>query len=162
MKPQYVYVIGWRPRGPCKVGKATNLIDRLSGLQTGNPERLKVFYAVHVATLKLAYLVEANALLRLNQERLVGEWSDVTAKVGKAAVQAAYRQEVGSEPVQWHPTEIESLGRELQLLKQQDSETKGARAAKHLAREIQLKGLPTRARSQSERWWKHRKADGHA
>ena len=42
----WVYVIGARESSVVKIGKATDLPDRLGGIQTGNPERLVIRWAV--------------------------------------------------------------------------------------------------------------------
>lgn len=42
----YVYVVAEENDGPVKIGKAKDPIDRLRGMQTGNPRRLRIEYVL--------------------------------------------------------------------------------------------------------------------
>lgn len=44
--PSFVYLIGEEDEGPVKIGTATNPIKRLRTMQTGNPRRLRVEWAL--------------------------------------------------------------------------------------------------------------------
>lgn len=67
----WVYVIGPRESSVVKIGKATDLLDRLAAIQTGNPEHLVIRWAVAGGRSLETDLHETFKLLRL-----VGEWFD--------------------------------------------------------------------------------------
>jgi hypothetical protein len=74
----WVYVVCWRRRGPTKVGIAESPIERLLGLQGGNPYRLRIFTAFGFGTRTQALDVEQTTLQWLKARRLEGEWIDAT------------------------------------------------------------------------------------
>lgn len=65
----WVYVIGAKDSPIVKIGKATDLPDRLSSLQTGNPERLVIRWAV-AGGLSLEKTLHAE----FKDTRMEGEW----------------------------------------------------------------------------------------
>lgn len=83
-KTRFVYVIGTEG-GPFKIGVATSLRDRLSGIQIGNPIKMIVHYSVEVADTD-AFAVEARAHKTLASCRLSGEWFEATLQAARQAV----------------------------------------------------------------------------
>lgn len=77
-----LYVIGWDPAGPVKVGVSVNPASRVRSLQTGCPYKLRVLATGHVAHKAVlrgyaAREVEAYAHRQLAAKRLEGEWFDM-------------------------------------------------------------------------------------
>ena len=70
-----VYVVAGNPAGPCKIGIAGSAKGRVSALQTGNPERLRV-WAVVRALKPEALERAAHSVLR--GHHLTGEWFSVS------------------------------------------------------------------------------------
>jgi hypothetical protein len=69
--PNFVYVIQGKPTTPIKVGVASGVQKRIAGLQTGNPQRLRLLYV-----LPGDYRLEAFLHRRLRRSRVAGEWFD--------------------------------------------------------------------------------------
>lgn len=67
----WVYVIGPESSSVVKIGKATDLLDRLAGIQTGNPQRLVIRWAVAGG-----YSLETALHAEFKDFRLEGEWFD--------------------------------------------------------------------------------------
>lgn len=67
--PNFVYVIQGDPGGPIKIGVATNPRKRLSSLQTGNPQRLRLLHVVPGD-----HALEAAFHQRLADAVVLGEW----------------------------------------------------------------------------------------
>lgn len=79
MAKHFIYIIApEHGLGHVKIGYTNNVQRRLTELQTGHPERLKVFYTKEVSGKKKASLLEERAHKRLVGKRMVGEWFDVT------------------------------------------------------------------------------------
>jgi len=73
--PHFVYVI-CADSGPVKIGIAADPRKRLSGVQTGHPQRLVLHFAAEVADAATARRVEAHCHAQLAACRLSGEWFD--------------------------------------------------------------------------------------
>lgn len=84
MNEHYVYVIGHENDGtiigPVKVGITNSLGSRLCGIQTGNPFRLKVAHVLSFATRGEAAAIERQFHDNFGDERLNGEWFQITPK----------------------------------------------------------------------------------
>jgi hypothetical protein len=83
-KPCYVYLICSEIdsglRGPCKVGISDSPEKRLKQVQTGSPTRLVIAFAFRVWNRRFAQIVEASFHAAHEENRLVGEWFDLSAK----------------------------------------------------------------------------------
>lgn len=73
----HVYVIGTGTDRQ-KIGYTSDLKARLSMLQTGNPEQLKVHHAIEVPDEERARKVERKIHQELSYKRLKGEWFKMT------------------------------------------------------------------------------------
>ena len=69
--PGIIYFIQMGESGPIKIGATTSIESRLSGLQTGNPEKLRVLLTMDTVKMKES---EANLHSRFRYQRLEGEW----------------------------------------------------------------------------------------
>lgn len=84
-EPSFVYVIGASGH-PVKVGIAADVRKRLSGIQTGCPTRLRVYFEIEVED---ARAVERAAHKRLFNHKLSGEWFDCEPAEAVEAIKAA-------------------------------------------------------------------------
>lgn len=108
---EYVYIIAWSPRGPTKIGRAAKPIDRLFGLQTACPYRLRIYSAVR--TLDAGGL-EAAAHAKLQNQALLGEWFKCSPSQAKAVINALIESlSLRAEP--WRPSKAEIQRRQHQL-----------------------------------------------
>lgn len=86
----YLYVIAPKNYGhPVKVGVAHDVKSRLSGLQTGNPQRLAIYHqelASSSGHRPTAYRLEAALRSMLAPWAMVGEWFDIPASVAVARI----------------------------------------------------------------------------
>ena len=82
----FVYVIGAQDN-PVKIGHANRVETRLSSLQTGNPDELKILGKV-VVPWDLAALIEKQTHLVLTPMHRRGEWYNVSAEVALRAIEA--------------------------------------------------------------------------
>lgn len=82
----YIYVIG-RPCHPVKIGFSENVDTRLANLQTGQPEKLGIYFE-HEVIPKWARKVEKGCHVRLAIHRQEGEWFDVTPEEAIEVVKA--------------------------------------------------------------------------
>jgi hypothetical protein len=78
----YLYVISPTvsgiPVSPCKIGISNKPRARLSGIQTGNPERLALVAAVPMGDRTVIECLEASMHDYLAEHRLQGEWFNVS------------------------------------------------------------------------------------
>lgn len=81
-----VYVVGV-PGGPVKVGIATDIASRLSGIQTGCTEKLKVYVFIDGLGHR-AREIERECHRRLDQHRIKGEWFNVDWREAVALVRS--------------------------------------------------------------------------
>jgi len=79
---RFVYVIG-AEMGPVKIGIAADVSQRLASLQTGHPQKLKVYFH---ASAPDAVAVERACHRDLGQHRMSGEWFDVSWDVAASVV----------------------------------------------------------------------------
>lgn len=84
----YVYVIG-DPGGPQKIGVAANPEQRRYMLQGASPVSLVISAAIP-ATRSEAFRVEAYAHWLLRDQRLRGEWFDITPNEARNAIGEAF------------------------------------------------------------------------
>lgn len=68
-----IYFIQQEPDGPVKIGKATDVMKRLTMLQIGCPEKLKVLYSFEVPDEKSDY-AEKHIHYCFRNRRIRGEW----------------------------------------------------------------------------------------
>lgn len=80
MSDAYVYIISTRKDGaPCKVGISSSPEARLSGLQTGSPEPLKLIDYYYFDTRQEAMRVERKFHDAHASQRAIGEWFNLDA-----------------------------------------------------------------------------------
>ncbi|QOZ25307.1 GIY-YIG nuclease family protein [Bradyrhizobium sp. CCBAU 51753] len=72
-----VYAIGAREDGPIKIGITSDVVSRLSALQTGNWQQLSVLSAHFAGARATAAKIEAALHGRLAHRSMVGEWFDL-------------------------------------------------------------------------------------
>lgn len=82
----FLYVIGASDSGPVKLGISANPDRRLRALQTGHPERLRVFHRESVPPDK-APLFERLLHRDVGYLRTIGEWFNMTVEHAIAHVQ---------------------------------------------------------------------------
>lgn len=77
----FVYVISaivdGVPVAPCKIGITSNVVHRLSSIQTGNPTRLHVISTIPLPDRDIVRAIEAEIHDHFYEFRLEGEWFDV-------------------------------------------------------------------------------------
>jgi len=88
MNGNYVYAIGRKSGGPIKVGKASDVKKRLSGLQTSHHEKLVILQEWYRPKGD-AVAVEQMAHGFLEDQWLNGEWFEATLEQVCAAVERA-------------------------------------------------------------------------
>lgn len=81
-----VYVIDQADGKATKVGIADDLARRLKGIQCGNPQEVRVHFALELGDRATAARVEMAAHTVLRRVRLKGEWFGCDAATAKAAV----------------------------------------------------------------------------
>lgn len=81
----YIYVIGVQEE-PIKVGKATDTEKRLSSLQVGCPDRLKLFYRHNVRS-HLATAIERAVHADLSEFHRHGEWFNASWMRAKETIE---------------------------------------------------------------------------
>ena len=101
-----VYIIGWRERGPTKIGIAKDPAARLVGLQGGCPYRLRLYRAFVLPGEDEARQVEDAALEALLRYAMQGEWVRSDAKSCTSTVIRVIER--ANLPVTvWRPTPIQ-------------------------------------------------------
>lgn len=95
----FVYAI-CGDEGPVKIGITKDVAKRLSGLQTGHPHRLRVFFAAPMEDAVAARSVEKSCHARLSASRLSGEWFAIDPYEAAGVIQQiiAARAELFSPP----------------------------------------------------------------
>ena len=88
----YIYVIG-RAEGPVKVGITADLFGRIRSLQTGCPFKLRLLYASPATD--RANALEHEQIFRdvYAEQRLEGEWFDMSADEAIEGVQTGFQHE---------------------------------------------------------------------
>ncbi|MDE2133024.1 MAG: GIY-YIG nuclease family protein [Alphaproteobacteria bacterium] len=86
-----LYVLGPEAARPVKIGYATNIFDRYSSLQGGNPQQLRVHFIEWTPGRRVAARIEieVHRLLDIAGRRIRGEWFDVSATQGRDAIRIA-------------------------------------------------------------------------
>ena len=69
-----VYFILDTASNAVKIGKANNIEQRMSDLQTGNPNPLKLIHEIECESEKQSFLLEQTLHKKLEKVRLIGEW----------------------------------------------------------------------------------------
>ena len=69
-----VYFILDTASNAVKIGKANNIEQRMSDLQTGNPNPLKLIHQIECESEKQSFLLEQTLHKKLEKVRLIGEW----------------------------------------------------------------------------------------
>lgn len=110
-----VYVIAAEKIGPVKIGWANNPAKRVTDLQTGNPNRLYVFFAAVMPTAGHAMSIEAAAHRQLEAKRGVGEWFHIPTDLAITELAALVLEKTGRPPVKWKPVQAEIERRLIQL-----------------------------------------------
>jgi len=70
----YVYFILDETSNAIKIGKANDIDERLSGLQTGNPNELIVLHYIKCKTIEDAFNLEKDYHNKFNHIHIRGEW----------------------------------------------------------------------------------------
>ena len=65
------------PVAPCKIGITSNLVSRLSGIQTGNHKKLEIISAIPIPSREVVCAIESALHEHFSEFRLHGEWFDV-------------------------------------------------------------------------------------
>ena len=99
-----VYVIGWQPSGPLKIGYTMTPVARLAALQVGSPFLLRIYAGFVFDRAESAARIETAAHAALESQRLSGEWFKVDVRQCKAAVLIQCAQLGIEEPRPWRPT----------------------------------------------------------
>lgn len=81
----YLYIIAFALYGPCKVGITNDPKRRLRELQTGNPDRLRIWLCIRIQS-EVIGEVERAIHDDLKPLRLTGEWFDLTVEEAVVAV----------------------------------------------------------------------------
>lgn len=103
----HVYNIGWRDRGPIKIGVALSPTRRMTALQLSHPYKLQIFCAFVLIGPETAYAIEGEAHHRLRGVRLRGEWFNVTAAEARARTQEIIENN-GYRVVFWKPRDLKA------------------------------------------------------
>ena len=69
-----VYFILDSESNAVKIGKANNIYDRLSDLQTGNPNTLRLIHQIDCESEEQSFLLEQTLHKKFNEFRKSGEW----------------------------------------------------------------------------------------
>jgi hypothetical protein len=86
MRLSFIYLIGPESGFPIKIGHATSVTGRLSALQMGCWEKLKIHHTITV-TRDIAADVERRIHHKFGADRLRGEWYSVTVETASAALE---------------------------------------------------------------------------
>lgn len=87
----YIYVIGSNfNKSRCKIGISDNPKERLKQLQTGNAERLQIYYTEKIDSRRKAELIEQKIHKQLSIQKLTGEWFSIDSSTAIAEVQFAF------------------------------------------------------------------------
>jgi len=72
----YIYVLRKKANSnaPIKIGKAKDPVKRLKGLQTGNPEKLRIIHLVKCRSEMHSRSIEQELHSRLKKYKMTGEW----------------------------------------------------------------------------------------
>ena len=90
LKIYKIYCIAEGINGPCKIGKAKNVKDRLHVLQTGNSRPLAIYYVIETSNT----LMKEKRLHEIyRKQRLFGEWYDMSVDEAKIAIDNVFGQE---------------------------------------------------------------------
>ena len=76
----YFYAIGVNKTGPIKVGISSHMQRRLIQLQTGNPEKLQIFYTQECSDFSEADAIESAVLGRFRDKAACGEWLKISVQ----------------------------------------------------------------------------------
>ena len=100
--------------GSCKVGQTMDIKRRVRSFDTGIPSRI---YLRHIEVLSGAPITECelNAHRRLADNRVTGEWFDVSADEAIEAVEAAAEETGGSMPLMAAWSESEARERRYRM-----------------------------------------------
>jgi hypothetical protein len=125
--PGFVYLVGWREKGPIKIGVSGDPVKRLTDLQVACPYILHVFKAYKLPTLTDAFEIEQESLAALYQHAMQGEWVRYSAAgCSKTVVRMIERK--GLVIRYWRPTPEERSRRERQLAKKHQIAADDAKA----------------------------------
>lgn len=80
-----LYIVAAHTRGPCKIGWAHHPEKRLRELQTGNPDRLRLWYT---SPCSMGDRLERALHEHFRDERLQGEWFLITVQQAAEALVA--------------------------------------------------------------------------
>lgn len=105
----HVYVIAWSPRGPTKIGKADDPIQRLNDLQVACPFRLRLYFAAQMAAI-FAIEMESTLHAKLDDHRMLGEWFKIGPSLARGYLQAHLHAE-SIEWQRWKPSQADIAAR---------------------------------------------------
>lgn len=92
MKINYIYAIGCES-GPIKIGITNSLFSRLSSLQTGSFLQLWLLYAMPCIDRDHALKHEKIIHDVLEENKIIGEWFNLTAPEAIEAIQTSFQIE---------------------------------------------------------------------
>lgn len=70
----YCYFIQCGKSGPVKIGICDNISKRISSMQTGNPEELRLAFAIECKSRKMAEAIEQDFHKYFKSRNIRGEW----------------------------------------------------------------------------------------
>lgn len=128
-----VYVVGWREKGPLKVGIALDPVARLGDLQVACPYRLRIYKAFWLPDPDAARLIEDAALEVLSPDAMQGEWVNAPASiVSRVVIRAIERTKFPVMP--WRAEERERATRQATL--ERDARKAAKRAGQNAVTEL--------------------------
>jgi hypothetical protein len=95
----FIYAIGSETNQ--KIGFSSNVQQRLSTLQTGNPEKLRIHHTIEVVDGDRARLVEKMLHKAYSHKRVKGEWFDMSPKEATHALIFAEISWVDDPALEW-------------------------------------------------------------
>lgn len=81
----FLYVIGSKD-GPQKIGFSQDVEKRLSSIQTGNPNRLEIYFKQEVPKDRVR-LMEKQIHTEIKHHKISGEWFNLTPEEAKQEVE---------------------------------------------------------------------------
>lgn len=120
-KESYVYIIchsrNGKNTGPVKIGLASNPVNRVKELSTGNPNKIELFHSVFMPCRDTAKLIEAVFLeaCASHEKRRNGEWVSLSPQKARGVLYQCikiYLQHIGAdeEKIKNILSDITSLG----------------------------------------------------
>lgn len=84
-----VYVLAHQGGRPSKIGHALDIASRVAAIQSGNPVPVETHHLLWTPGKAIAVVIEESVQREFAEQRLLGEWFDVTAADAALAVNSA-------------------------------------------------------------------------